>query len=53
MTKQEVKGMTRQARESKDVRIWVEQFDEEDWKQLFIQDLWEPFETDRALMRVD
>jgi len=32
--------------------IWVDNFDEEDWRELFRSDLWEPFEDDKAFMRV-
>ena len=52
MTKQEVKKMTEQLQESNQKRIWVDGFDEEDWEELFRSDLWEPFEDDKAFMRV-
>ena len=32
--------------------VWVEKFDEEVWDELFRSDLWEPFEEDKAFMRV-
>jgi hypothetical protein len=35
LTKQEAKSMTKQFQESNQRRIWVEEFDEEDWEQLF------------------
>lgn len=38
---------------SADSIVWVENFDEEDWKELLRQDLWEPSERDKARMRVD
>ena len=52
MTKQEVKIMTEQLQKSNQKRIWVDKFDEEDWEELFRSDLWEPFEDDKAFMRV-
>lgn len=33
-------------------QVWVDVFDEEDWKELFRSDSWEPFEDDKAFMRV-
>ena len=38
---------------STDSIVWVENFDEEDWKELLRQDLWEPSERDKAKLRVD
>ena len=52
MTKQEVKKMTEQLQKSNQKRIWVDKFDEEDWEELFRSDLWEPFEDNKAFMRV-
>ena len=52
MTKQEVKKMTEQLRVSNEKRIWVDKFDEEDWRELLLLDSWEPFEDDKAFMRV-
>jgi len=33
--------------------IWVENFDEEDWKELLRLDLWEPFEPDKVTQRIN
>ena len=44
--------MTEQLQESNQKRIWVDGFDEEDWEELFRSDLWEPFEDNKAFMRV-
>ena len=52
MTKQEVKQMTEQLHESNQKRIWVDGFDEEDWKALFTRDLEEFFEYDKDYLRV-
>ena len=52
MTKQEVKKMTEQLQESNQKKIWVNKFDEEDWRELLLLDSWEPFEDDKAFMRV-
>jgi hypothetical protein len=52
MTKQEVKQMIEQLQVSKPKRIWVDRFDEEDWKALFMKDLEELFEYDKAYLRV-
>ncbi len=52
MTKQEVKRMTEQVRVSNQKRIWVDRFDEEDWKALFMTELEELFEYDKDYLRV-
>jgi hypothetical protein len=52
MTKQEVERMTEQLQESKQKRIWIDRFDEEDWKALFTKDLEEFFEYDKDYLRV-
>ena len=40
-------------RENKQMKnYWVDVFDEEDWEELFRSDSWEPFEDDKAFMRV-
>jgi hypothetical protein len=52
MTKQEVKRMTEQVEVSNQKRIWVDRFDEEDWKALFITELEELFEYDKNYLRV-
>lgn len=33
-------------------QVLVEEFDEEDWRELLLLDSWEPFEDDKAFMRV-
>ncbi len=38
---------------SADSIVWVEHFDEDDWKELLRSDLWEPSELDKAKLRVD
>jgi hypothetical protein len=52
MTKQEVKRMTEQVKVSNQKRIWVDGFDEEDWKALFMTELEELFEYDKDYLRV-
>ena len=52
MTKQEVKKMTEQLQKFNQKKIWVNKFDEEDWRELLLLDSWEPFEDDKAFMRV-
>lgn len=52
ITKLEDKKMTEQLQESKQKRIWVDRFDEEDWKALFTRDLEEFFEYDKDYLRV-
>jgi hypothetical protein len=52
MTKQEVKQMTEQLQVSKQKKIWVDRFDEEDWKALFMTELEELFEYDKDYLRV-
>jgi len=44
--------MTEQLQESKQKIIWVDRFDEEDWKALFTKDLEEFFEYDKDYLRV-
>jgi hypothetical protein len=52
-TKQEVRKMIEQVQETSGKKLWVENFDEEDWKELLRQDLWEPSEQDKVKLRVD
>jgi hypothetical protein len=52
MTKREVKKMTEQIQVSNQKRIWVDRFDEEDWKALFMTELEELFEYDKDYLRV-
>jgi hypothetical protein len=52
MTKHEVKRMTEQVKVSNQKRIWVDGFDEEDWKALFMTELEELFEYDKDYLRV-
>jgi hypothetical protein len=44
--------MIKQAKETNHQKIWVDKFDEEDWRELLLLDSWKPFEDDKALMRV-
>lgn len=44
--------MTEQLYESNEKRIWVDGFDEEDWKALFMTELEELFEYDKDYLRV-
>jgi hypothetical protein len=44
--------MTRVKKDSKQARVWVDSFDEEDWKALFMTELEELFEYDKAYLRV-
>ena len=44
--------MTEQVKVSNQKRIWVDGFDEEDWKALFMTELEELFEYDKAYLRV-
>lgn len=44
--------MTIKKKESQQRRIWVDEFDEEDWHALFMTDLEELFEYDKAYLRV-
>ena len=53
MTKQEVKQMTEQLQESNQKRIWVDRFDEEDWRQLFRSDLLGEYEDGKSFLRVN
>jgi hypothetical protein len=53
MTKQEVKQMTEQLQESNQKRIWIEEFDEEDWRQLFRNELTEDYEDGKPFLRVN
>ena len=34
-------------------QVLVEEFDEEDWAELLLTDLWEPFEDGKALLRIE
>jgi len=52
MTKQEGKQMIEQLQISNQKRIWVDRFDEEDWKALFMTELEELFEYDKDYLRV-
>ena len=52
MTKQEVRKMTEQLETSNQRRFWIDEFDEEDWQALFMTDLEELFEYDKAYLRV-
>ena len=45
--------MTRQAQDSNQSKILVVDFDEEDWNELMLTDLWEPFEDGKAFLRVN
>jgi hypothetical protein len=53
MTKQEVKQMTEQLHESNQKRIWVDGFDEEDWRQLLRMNYWEEQEDGKSFLRVN
>ena len=53
MTKQEVKQMTEQLHESNQKRIWVDRFDEEDWRQLLRMNYWEDQEDGKHFLRVN
>ena len=44
--------MTRVKKDFKQAKVWVESFDEEDWQALFMTDLEELFEYDKAYLRV-
>lgn len=52
MIKLEGRKMIEQFGESNKRIIWVDNFDEEDWRELFRSDSREPFEEDKAFMRV-
>jgi hypothetical protein len=45
--------MIEQVQETSGKKVWVDNFDEEDWKELLRYDLWEPSEPDKAKLRVD
>ena len=45
--------MTKQLQTSHTKVIWVTDFDEEDWTELLMSDLWEPFEDGKALLRIE
>jgi hypothetical protein len=47
------KKMRRVEKEPRQPYVWVEKFDEEDWKELLRHDLWKPSEQDKAKLRVD
>jgi|LakMenEpi03Aug12_release.lakeMendotaPanAssembly.Ray.scaffolds.fasta_scaffold5624321_1 hypothetical protein len=53
MTKQEVKQMTEQLQESSQKRIWVDEFDKEDWRQLLSVNYWEDYEDGKDFLRVN
>lgn len=53
MTKQEVKKVTKQLKGSSQRIFWVEDFDEEDWRQLFAIDLLEEYEDGKSFLRVN
>ena len=53
MTKQEVKKMTEQLNDSNQKKIWVDGFDEEDWRQLLRMNYWEEQEDGKTLLRVN
>lgn len=53
MTKQEGKIMTKPSQASSYKRIWIESFDEEDWQQLFLQDLNEGYEGGKIFLRAN
>ena len=44
--------MTEQLKTSNQRRFWIDEFDEEDWQALFMTDLEELFEYDKAYLRV-
>lgn len=44
--------MNRQSDGRKPIKIWVDEFDEEDWQALFMTDLEELFEYDKDYLRV-
>ena len=52
MIKLEGRTMIELFGESNKSIVWADYFDEEDWRELFRSDLWEPFEDDKAFMRV-
>lgn len=45
--------MRRQTQDSNQSKILVVDFDEEDWNQLMLTDLWEPFEDGKAFLRAN
>ncbi len=45
--------MARQAQDLNQSKILVVDFDEEDWNELMMTDLWEPFEDGKAFLRVN
>ena len=53
MTKQEVKKMTEQSQASNQKRVWVDEFDEEDWRQLLRMNYWEEQEDGKDFLRVN
>ena len=44
--------MTEQLKTSNQRSFWIDEFDEEDWQALFMTDLEELFEYDKAYLRV-
>ena len=51
--KQRGKKMIKQLQEFSDKTILVNQFDEEDWRELMALEFWEAFEPDKASQRVE
>jgi hypothetical protein len=45
--------MNRQSDGMKPIKIWVEEFDEEDWRQLFRNDLLGEYEDGKSFLRVN
>ena len=45
--------MTEQVKESNHKRIWVDAFDEEDWRQLLGSELLEEYEDGKSFLRVN
>ena len=53
MIKQRGKKMTKQLQGFSGKTILVNQFDEEDWRELMALEFWEAFEPDKASQRVE
>jgi hypothetical protein len=45
--------MIRQSGSTKTKKIWVDEFDEEDWRQLFRNELLEEYEDGKSFLRVN
>ena len=45
--------MTEQLHESNQKRIWVDEFDKEDWRQLLSVNYWEDYEDGKDFLRVN